>query len=63
MRQLGDLAVWVSMIMLAIGVVYFAPVVAEYITSDPKPAISAGPRAPHSMLHRHPHVGGPNLSR
>ncbi len=66
MRQIGDLAVWVGMVVLAVGVVYYTPVVAEYVTSDPKPQIVQVPRGPtmsHSM-HRHPHdLGEPRAVR
>ncbi len=39
MRQLADLAVWAGMIVVAMGVVYFTPIVADYLTSDSKPLI------------------------
>lgn len=39
MRQIGDLAIWVGMIVLAVGVVYLTPVVAEYAMSEPQPQV------------------------
>jgi hypothetical protein len=45
MRQIGDLAIWVGMIVLAVGVVYYTPVVAEYATSESKPQIVPVPGA------------------
>jgi len=62
MRQLGDLAVWLGLIVLTIGVVYYTPVVAEYIASDnPRPTIVPVParrpmqeRPAHwTQVHRH----------
>lgn len=61
MRQLGDLAIWTAMIVLALGVVYYTPVVAEYMTRESKPVVAATPgRAPgmnHTMF-RPPHALG-----
>ncbi|MDG3007835.1 hypothetical protein [Paludisphaera mucosa] len=61
MRQLGDLLIWVGMIVLTVGVVYFTPVVAEYVTAEPKPASvsvpQSGPRIHQTMLQRHRDFG------
>jgi hypothetical protein len=56
MRQLADLAVWAGMIAVAIGVVYFTPIVADYLTSDSRPLIvevaSGHGRAPTHQAQR-----------
>lgn len=61
MRQIGDLAIWVGMIVIAMGVVYYTPIVAEYVTSEPNPQVVAqaprGPGAGHAMF-RPPHDFG-----
>lgn len=67
MRQIGDLAIWVGMIVLAMGVVYYTPVVAEYVTSERNPQIVVQvPRGPggHHNVFRPPHdFGGPRAVR
>ena len=67
MRQLGDLAVWLGLIVLAVGVVYYTPVVAEYVTSEPRPNVKAaprgGPRIHHTMVHPPHQFGEPGYSR
>ncbi len=44
MRQLADLAVWMGMIVLAVGVVYFTPIVADYFMADPRLSIESTSR-------------------
>lgn len=60
MRQLVDLMVWVGMIGLAVGVIHYTPIVAEYVTAERKPQMA--PAVPvarmHPVLHRSPHAPG-----
>ncbi|AMV40722.1 hypothetical protein [Planctomyces sp. SH-PL62] len=57
MRQLGDLAIWVGLIVLTVGVVYFTPIVGDYLASENNPVVvitprsGAAPNLRHSMLH------------
>ncbi len=54
MRQIGDLAVWIGMIGLAVGVVHYAPIVADYLTADADSAavaVVAGARKHSATLH------------
>lgn len=44
MRQLADLAVWMGMVVLAVGVIYFTPIVADYFTADPRLSIESASR-------------------
>jgi hypothetical protein len=34
MRQLGDLLVWVTVVMVLLAVAYFTPKLAQYMTAD-----------------------------
>lgn len=43
MRQIADFAVWVGMIGLAVGVILYAPVVADYVTAEAKPQFTQVP--------------------
>jgi hypothetical protein len=48
MRQLGDFAAWLGLILLVLGVVYYAPKLVEYISTDDlaggtRPALVARP--------------------
>ncbi len=36
MRQLGDLLIWCAMIGILIAVVYFTPMLAQYMSTDGK---------------------------
>jgi hypothetical protein len=66
MRQIGDLAVWVGMIGLAVGVIHYAPVVAEYVTAEPKPRFAPVPataRAYPTMSRPHYMTGERHAAR
>jgi hypothetical protein len=34
MRQLGDFAAWLGLILIVIGVVYYTPMLVDYMTDD-----------------------------
>jgi hypothetical protein len=38
MRQIGDLLVWVVLIIVLAGVVYFSPQLGRYVSGEGKPA-------------------------
>jgi hypothetical protein len=38
MRQFGDLVVWIALILVLAGVVYFTPKVAQYVSAENRPA-------------------------
>ncbi|MGP0066398.1 MAG: hypothetical protein ACLQGP_22770 [Isosphaeraceae bacterium] len=37
MRQVGDMLVWLAVILVVAGVVYYTPRVANYVTREPRP--------------------------
>ncbi len=60
MRQLADFAVWLGLILVVVGVVYFTPMVADYVTSEPKQRIVIIPHqgsgsGHHSRISMHHH--------
>jgi hypothetical protein len=57
MRQLGDFATWMGLILLVLGVVYYAPKLVDYINTEDVaarsgPTFVARPRASH-LPRRH----------
>jgi hypothetical protein len=43
MRQIGDLLVWLVMIMALVAVLYLTPRVASYMSDETRPATSIAP--------------------
>ena len=56
MRQIADLAVWVGMIVIAVGVVYYTPILAEYFATESRPTLEAAAEPPrHQTVFRSSH--------
>ncbi len=42
MRQLGDFAAWLGLILIVVGVVYYTPKLVEYVNDDTLPRSRGG---------------------
>ena len=57
MRQLGDFATWLGMILIVLGVVYYAPKLVQYMSDDAptRSTFRFAARPPGQMPERHNH--------
>ncbi|MDR3622849.1 MAG: hypothetical protein P4L85_26080 [Paludisphaera borealis] len=51
MRQLGDFAAWLGLILIVLGVVYYTPKLVEYVSDDSasRPRVSVAARPPGAL--------------
>jgi hypothetical protein len=52
MRQLGDFATWLGLILLVVGVVYYTPMLVDYMSDDSAARTRAAARPPGRISPR-----------
>jgi hypothetical protein len=54
MRQLGDFAAWLGLILIVLGVVYYTPKLVDYMSDDTasRPKVMVGARPPGHLSAR-----------